>query len=156
MVLCRGSVTSADHVSTAALVQRLAWRLAPSCILCSRAAVCIRIPADEQSYNLLLFLWHRHLVYIMFQRRSLCSSFFFLLTLLLVAATNIGGILLLFACHVNFPNFTRIIIVGPWSMSKLWVKSWAGPAVIRVEERLKLRSYKAKLAPLKKAKLVTN
>ena len=62
--------------STAALEQRLAWRLAPSCILCCLAAVCIRIPADEQSYNLLLFLWHRHLVYIMFQRRSLCPSYF--------------------------------------------------------------------------------
>jgi len=75
MVLCRGSVTSADHVSTAALVQRLSWRVAPSCILCCRAAVCIRIPADQRSYNLSLFLWHRHLVYIMFQRRSLCPSF---------------------------------------------------------------------------------
>ena len=76
MVLCRGSVTSADHVSTAALVQRLSWRVAPLCILCCRAAVCIRIPADQQSYNLSLFLWHRHLVYIMFQRRSLCPSYF--------------------------------------------------------------------------------
>ena len=62
--------------STAALEQRLAWRLAPSCILCCLAAVCLRIPADKHSYNLLLFLWHRHLVYIMFQRRSLCPSYF--------------------------------------------------------------------------------
>ena len=104
MVLCRGSVTSADHVSTAALVQRLSWRVAPLCILCCRAAVCIRIPADQQSYNLSLFLWHRHLVYIMFQRRSLCPSYFLLLTFVLVAATNMGHVPMLVSLSVGWTD----------------------------------------------------